>query len=119
MTRLFHRQGQIILAREAAAEDALMEIAARGRAEDCKAEPQGFEISTTPARFEAVHKQIEAGGPQGRPAEVTELATVTVPLREDQAAAVNRLIDALEDHDDVKEVYSNAEFPEDAAKAEG
>ena len=51
---------------------------------------------------------------------VTELPTVTVPLTDDQAvAAVNRLIDALEDHDDVKEVYSNAEYPDDAAKAGG
>jgi transcriptional/translational regulatory protein YebC/TACO1 len=45
------------------------------------------------------------------------LATVTVPLADDHAAAtINRLIDALEDHDDVKDVYSNAQFPEDAAK---
>ena len=51
---------------------------------------------------------------------VTELATVTVPLTDDQTtAAVNRLIDALEDHDDVKEVYSNAEYPDDAARAGG
>jgi transcriptional/translational regulatory protein YebC/TACO1 len=46
-------------------------------------------------------------------AEVTELPAVTVPLQaEGMAAAVNRLIEALEDHDDVKEVYSNADFPD-------
>jgi transcriptional/translational regulatory protein YebC/TACO1 len=44
---------------------------------------------------------------------VTELPTITVPLRDEQAvAAANRLMDALEENDDVKEIYSNAEFPE-------
>ena len=48
---------------------------------------------------------------------MTELASVTVSLQEAAAvAAVTRLIDALEDHDDVKEVYSNAEFPDEAVK---
>jgi len=49
---------------------------------------------------------------------VTELATITVPLQGEQnVTAVNKLIDALEDHDDVKEVYSNAEFPDEVASA--
>ena len=51
---------------------------------------------------------------------VTELPSVTVPLPDERAAAaVTKLIDALEDHDDVKEVYSNAEYPDDAAKTGG
>jgi transcriptional/translational regulatory protein YebC/TACO1 len=75
---------------------------------------------TEPGHFEAVNKQIEAKGIKPAVAEVTALPKVTVPLNNDAAvAAVNRLIDALEDHDDVKEVYSNAEFPEDVAKVEG
>ena len=118
VTRLFHRKGQIILARDAANEDQLMEIALDAGAEDFKAEPQGYEIITDTAHFEAVHKQIEAKGIRPAVAGVTELATVTVPLPDEQKiAAVNKLIDALEDHDDVKEVYSNAEFPDEAAKA--
>src|SRR5271157_4514088 len=108
VSRLFHRQGQIIIAREAASEDQLMELALEAGAEDFKAEPQGYEILTEPARFEAVHKHLEAKGIKAEAASVTELATVSVPLLEEQsAAAVNRLLDALEDHDDVKEVYSN------------
>jgi len=91
-----------------------MEVALEAGAEDFKAEPQGYEILTEPARFEAVHKQLEAKGIKPAAAEVTELPTVTVPLPDEPAvAAVNRLIDALEDHDDVKEVYSNAQFPEE------
>ena len=113
VTRLFHRKGQIIIPREAANEDQVMEVALEAGAEDFKAEPEGYEIITEPAHFEAVHKQIEAKGIKPAVAGVTELASITVPLPDaPSAAAINRLIDALEDHDDVKEVYSNAEFPE-------
>jgi YebC/PmpR family DNA-binding regulatory protein len=118
VTRLFHRKGQIIVPRDAAGEDQLMEVALEAGAEDFKAEPQGYEIITAPAQFEAVHKQIEAKGIKPDAAVVTELPTVTVPLQDPQAiATVNKLIDALEDHDDVKEVYSNAEFPDAQATA--
>jgi YebC/PmpR family DNA-binding regulatory protein len=110
VTRLFHRKGQIIIPREAANEDQLMEVALEAGAEDFKAEPQGYEIITDPSHFEAVHKQIEAKGIRADVAGVTELPTVTVPLGDERmAAAVTKLLDALEDHDDVKEVYSNVE----------
>jgi len=113
VSRLFRRQGQIIVPREAANEDELMEVALEAGAEDFKADAHGFEILTEPANFEAVHRQIEAKGIKPAVAEVTELPTVSVPLGDEQAAAaVHKLIDALEENDDVKEVYSNAEFPE-------
>jgi len=111
VTRLFQRNGQIIVAREAANEDALMEVVLEAGAEDFKAEPEGYEVLTEPASFEAVHKAIEAKGIKCDAASVTYLPTITVPLADPAAvAAVNRLIELLEDHDDVKEVYANAEF---------
>jgi YebC/PmpR family DNA-binding regulatory protein len=117
VSRLFHRKGQIIVAREAAGEDQLMALAIEAGAEDFKAEPQGYEILTEPGNFEAVHKQIETNEIKCDAAEITWLATLTVPLANAAAAeAVNKLIEALEEHDDVKEVYTNAEFPDDAAK---
>jgi YebC/PmpR family DNA-binding regulatory protein len=112
VSRLFHRKGQIIVSREGANEDQLMEVALEAGAEDFKAEEQGFEILTDPNHFEAVHKQIEAKGIKPVVAEVTELADINVPVPANGVEAVNKLIDALEDHDDVKEVYSNAEFPD-------
>lgn len=119
VTRLFQRKGQIIVPREAADEDQLMEIALEAGAEDFKPEPEGFEILTTPNSFESVHKQIEAKGFKPAAAEVTELATVTVPLTDAASvSAVNKLLEALEDHDDVKEVYSNADFPEEPTRAQ-
>lgn len=115
VSRLFHRKGQMIIPREDVNEDELMELALEAGAEDFKAEPEGFEILTDPAHFEAVNKQLEAKGIKCAVAEVTSLPALTVPLMDANAiAAVNKLIDALEDHDDVKEVYANAEFPNGA-----
>lgn len=112
VSRLFHRKGQIIVPRDAASEDTLMELALEAGAEDFKADEDGYEIITAPAQFETVHKAIEAKGIKPALAEVTEIPSLTVPLTDAAAvAAVNRLIEALEDHDDVKEVYHNAEFP--------
>src|SRR5258706_938648 len=112
VTRLFQRKGQIIIPREAANEDQLMELALEAGAEDFKTSEQGYEIVTQPAEFEAIHKRIESKGIRPAAAEVTSLATLTVPVQaEPVVSAVSKLIDALEDHDDVKEVYSNAEFP--------
>jgi YebC/PmpR family DNA-binding regulatory protein len=113
VSRLFQRKGQIIVPRDGATEEQLMELALEAGAEDFKAEAEGYEILTEPGQFEAVHKQLEAKGIKPAVAEVTELPSVTVPLEgEAKVAAVNKLIDALEDHDDVKEVYSNADFPD-------
>jgi transcriptional/translational regulatory protein YebC/TACO1 len=95
-----------------------MELALEAGAEDFKAEPQGYEILTEPGNFEAVHKQMEARGIKCEAAEITSLSTITVPLTGAAAnTAVNKLIEALEEHDDVKEVYSNAEFPDETGRA--
>ena len=113
VSRLFQRQGQLIVSRDSANEDPLMEIALEAGAEDFKADESGYEILTEPANFEKVHKVIEAKGIKCEAAEVTSLPNLTVPLSEAAAiAAVNKLVDALEEEDDVKEVYSNAEFVE-------
>ncbi len=118
VSRLFQRKGQIIVSREATEEDALMELALEAGAEDFKTEAQGYEILTEPAQFEAVHKQLETKGIKCEAAAVTSLPTVVVPLSgETNIAAVSRLIEALEEHDDVKEVYANAEFTEAGVNA--
>ena len=114
VSRLFQRKGHLIFAREAAEEDRLMELALESGAEDFKADPQGYEVITSPAHFEVVHRQMETKGLKCEAAGVTWLPTAAVPLSQADAGGVNRLIDALEEHDDVKEVYTNAAFPEEA-----
>lgn len=112
VSRLFHRKGQIIVAREAAEEDLLMEVALEAGAEDFKAEADRYEILSSPGDFEKVHQAVEAKGIKCALAEVTELPTMTVPLTDaGKIEAVNRLVEALEDHEDVKEVYTNADMP--------
>lgn len=115
VSRLFQRKGQIIVSREAVDEDQLMELALEAGAEDFKVDENGYEILTGPANFEAVHKQIESKGIRYEAAEITSLPTLLAPLADDAGiAAVNKLIEALEEHDDVKEVFSNADFPNEA-----
>lgn len=111
VTRLFQRKGQIVVLREGVSEDQLMELALEAGAEDFKSDSEGYEILTDPAKFEAVHKAVESKGIKAAGADVTWLPTITVPVNDARAAEeVNRLIELLEEHDDVKDVYSNAEF---------
>jgi len=112
VSRLFQRKGQMIVSREGVNEDQLMEAALDAGAEDFKADEDGYEILTDSAKFESVHKQIEAKGYKFAVAEVTSIPSITVPVKD--SAAVTKLIDILEEHDDVKEIYSNAEFPDTA-----
>lgn len=114
VSRFFHRKGQIIISRDAANEDELMELALEAGAEDFKAEAQGYEIITDPSKFEEVHKLIESKGIKCLSAQITEIPEITVPVKDPETvASINKLLDALEDHDDVKEVHSNAELPEE------
>jgi transcriptional/translational regulatory protein YebC/TACO1 len=83
-------------------------------AEDFKAEAEGYEILTDPANFEAIHRQVEAKGIRSDVAQITSLPRLMVPLSEAAAPGVSRLIEALEEHEDVKEVYTNAEFPSES-----
>jgi YebC/PmpR family DNA-binding regulatory protein len=112
VSRLFQRKGQIIVPRESATEDVLMEAALEAGAEDFKTDDAGYEVLTEPGQFEPVHKAIEGKGIKPAAAEVTWLPVITVPLADARAVEdTNKLIDILEEHDDVKEVHSNAEFP--------
>jgi YebC/PmpR family DNA-binding regulatory protein len=116
VTRLFQRKGQIIVSREAANEDQLMELALDAGAEDFQADPQGYEIVTDPAQFEAVLKNVESKGIKPEVAHVTFLPTIRVPLQDKaEIAAVNKLVEVLEEHDDVKEVHTNADYQDGAA----
>jgi YebC/PmpR family DNA-binding regulatory protein len=110
VSRLFNRKGQIIVSRDAANEDALMELALDAGAEDFVAEPEGYEILTDPASFEQVHRRMEQNKIKFEVAHVTWLPTLTVPIAGPNAAAVQKMLDEIEENPDVKELYHNAEF---------
>jgi YebC/PmpR family DNA-binding regulatory protein len=82
-------------------------------ADDIQVEGGTLEITTEPATFEAVRKAVEAAGVTIENAEVTMQPRQTVPVGEDKAAAVLRLLEALEEEDDVQQVYANFDIPAD------
>ena len=113
VTRLFQRKGQIIVSRETVGEDSLMELVLEAGAEDFKADENGYEIVTDPGQFEEVHARLEEKGIAMEFAEVTSISTLTVPIPANEVKAVKRLVDTLEENDDVQDVYTNGDFPEE------
>jgi YebC/PmpR family DNA-binding regulatory protein len=109
----FHRKGLIVVSKEKATEDKLMEIVLDAGAEDLSPTDSGFEITTSVESFEQVKKAIEAAGIKPESAEVTYLPVAPVPVTDEQtAAAVLKLVEALEDYDDVQNVYANFDIPD-------
>jgi len=112
VSRLFQRKGQLIVARDQADEETLMELAVEAGAEDFQADENGYEILTDPAGFEAVHHRLEERQIRCEAAEVTQLPLSTVAVSDPQMAkSITDLLDLLDDHDDVKAVYHNADLP--------
>ena len=106
----FKHCGQLIFA-PGTSEDRVMEVALDAGAEDVLTDPEGaIEVLTTPADFEAVKNALEAAGLVAEMAEVTWRAENSVSLAGDEAAKMQKLLDILEDLDDVQNVFHNAEF---------
>jgi YebC/PmpR family DNA-binding regulatory protein len=108
----FKHCGQIVFA-PGASEDKVMEAALDAGAEDVIADEDGaIEVLTAPGDFEAVRNALEAAGLKPEVAEVTMRAENTIELAGDDAAKMQKLLDALEDLDDVQDVYHNAALDE-------
>ena len=95
-------------------EDAIMEAALEAGAEDVATHDDGsIEVLTAPEEFEAVKQALEAAGLQPESAEVTMRASTSVTLNAADAEKMVRLLERLEDLDDVQQVYSNADISEE------
>jgi YebC/PmpR family DNA-binding regulatory protein len=111
---LFTRQGVINFA-PGADEEALMDVALEAGAEDIEGDEDGaITVTTGWENLNAVVGQLTEAGYEPDHSEVTMVASTTSPCETEQARKVLTLIDALEDLDDVQEVYSNGEFPDEA-----
>jgi YebC/PmpR family DNA-binding regulatory protein len=110
---LFKPRGVIVVDRGAVAEDSLIELALEAGADDVNTEGDAFEVLTPPGQFETVKEAIARKGISIQNAEITKLASVQVPVSEKDAEAVLRLVDALEEHDDVQKVYANFDVPDE------
>ena len=104
----FKHVGQLIFA-PGVSEDKVMEVALEAGADDVITDDEGaIEVLTDPAAFEAVKNALEAAGLTPELAEVTMRAENTIDLTGDDAAKMQKLLDVLEDLDDVQDVFHNA-----------
>ncbi len=95
-------------------EDAIMEVALEAGAEDVVTDEDGsIEVLTAPEDFEAVKEALTAAGLKPESAEITMRASTSVALQAGEAEKMIRLLERLEDLDDVQQVYSNADISED------
>ena len=110
---LFDKVGQLLFA-PACDEDAVMEAAIEAGAEDVVVDDDGsIEVLTAPDEFEAVRDAMVAAGLEAESAQVTMRASTNADLDVKEAGSMVKLLEMLEDLDDVQEVYSNANISED------
>ncbi|SOC54259.1 YebC/PmpR family DNA-binding transcriptional regulator [Ornithinimicrobium cerasi] len=114
---LFNRKGQVVVAKTQegaeATEDALLEIVLEAGAEDVQDLGDSFEILSEATDIVAVRTALQDAGLDYDSAEVTFVPTMEVELDADGARKVMRVVDALEDCDDVQNVYTNADIPDE------
>ena len=104
---LFHQKGYMAIAADKTTEDKLMEIALDAGADDILTSPEGFEIYTTPQAHEAVLNAVKAAGIEPDDSEIGKYAENTIALDSGKASQMMKLIEAMEDSDDVSNVWTN------------
>jgi len=109
----FQQKGLIVIEGEHATEDQLMEIALEAGAEDVSGDDGTWTITCDPTEFGAVQEAIEAAGVEMASSEITMIPDTMVPLDASTAEKVLRLLDALDDYDDMQKVYHNGEIPDE------
>jgi YebC/PmpR family DNA-binding regulatory protein len=108
----FTKQGIITIKSDAVQEDKLLEVALEAGAEDVKNEGEVYEVITTPTSYLKVKEAIGAANIPTEAGEITNLPNNTIAVEGETAQKVLKLIEALEDNDDVQSVSHNAELPE-------
>lgn len=111
---MFSKKGVILVSKEDATEETLMDVALEAGAEDIKTSAEGFEVITAPEAFDAVKAALEGKNIKLASAEITMLPSNEVEVTDVEAASkIVRLIETLDEHDDTKEVYSNDKISEE------
>jgi transcriptional/translational regulatory protein YebC/TACO1 len=110
---MFDKKGYIAVENKAVDEEVLMEAALEAGAEDIREDNSNFEVITTPEDFEEVKAAIDNVSIPYTVAEVTMLPQSTTFLKGKEAEQMIKLMEALEDCDDVQKVYTNADIPEE------
>jgi YebC/PmpR family DNA-binding regulatory protein len=114
---MFEQKGLITVKAEAKSEDDLMELAIDAGADDLQTVDEHYEITTAVESFEAVRKALEDAGVPMELAEVTRIPQNTVSIDEKKGKALLKLMDILEDHDDIQKAYSNFDISDEVMAA--
>lgn len=115
---MFHKKGYIVVSKAKADEEKLMSIALDAGAEDMQVEDDNFVVTTAPSDFEKVKKALDAAGIATEVAEVTMVPQTYVTLEgQKEASQMLRLMETLEDNDDVQNVYANFDIPDEVMAA--
>lgn len=110
---MFQQKGEMVIERtDELDEDELMMMALDAGAEDFAAEDEVFIVTTAPEDFSTVREALEANGIEFLEADVTMIPDTYTAIDEETAVKFQKMLDQLEDDDDVQNVYHNAEFPE-------
>ncbi len=115
---MFHKKGYLVVNRTKVDEDKLMTLALEAGAEDMQTEDENFVVTTPPNDFEKVKKALEDGGVVPEVAEITMIPQTYVKLDGKEAQQMLRLVEALEDNDDVQNVYANFDIPDEIMNSE-
>jgi len=114
VSRNFERKGQIIIEKSAAEEDKLMEIVLEAGADDMVADEHGYEVLTQPNAYQGVASALEKANIPTVSSEVVYLPTVTKAVSDlATVQSLLKFVNALEDNDDVQNVYHDADIPEE------
>lgn len=109
---IFKNMGFITVDKKAIAEEELMEIVLEAGADDISVEDDVYEIQTAPDKFEAVRKALESKKIPTTSAEITKDPQNTIKVAGEQASKVVKLVELLDEHDDVQHVYANFDLDE-------
>lgn len=110
---MFESKGQIFLEQSAASEEQLMELALEAGADDITLDDGAWTVTTAPEDYLTVKETIQNAGLEISSSELAMLPTNDAPVAGDEVAKVVRLIDNLEDHDDVQKVFTNMDASAD------
>ena len=114
---MFEQKGLITVKTEAKSEDDLMELAIDAGADDMQTVDEHYEITTSVENFETVRKTLEDAGVPMEMAEITRIPQNTVSIDEKKGRSLLKLMDLLEDHDDIQKAYSNFEISDEVMAA--
>lgn len=110
---MFDKKGYLVVEKKVTDEDTLMEVALEAGAEDVREDGGNYEVICDPTDFEQVKAEIESAGITHIAAEIAMLPQTTTALAGKEAEQMIRLMDALDDCDDVQKVHTNADIPDE------